>query len=229
MGIVENYFEEGWEEVVKIYKEDWKNNLKKYGKKYGKKAINYLLDHFYSEADVESFLSCFMRDKLREETHYNSEYVVRNQVRFGTMDYDKNIELKKLKNLKIFMKKEKVKKNNFIPDIVIDSLSNPNNGTFLLFAELTYQPSYKKYYKTGDSNPLIMLREKADEEARTLTAAIDAKIIESGYICIISDELVSKYKDLKMIRDLKKKYHEINFLVNGMTLKEKLNIIYENS
>jgi hypothetical protein len=54
----------------------------------GKVALKYVLEHFYSQGDVEAIFSCLLRNKLIKEKYYNSEYVVRNQVRFSTEDYE---------------------------------------------------------------------------------------------------------------------------------------------
>ena len=63
MGKAEDCFEEKWEELLKMYKEDWKYNLKK----HGKVALKYVPEHFYSEGDVEAIFSCLLRNKLIKE------------------------------------------------------------------------------------------------------------------------------------------------------------------
>ena len=84
MGKAEDFFEEKWQELLKMYKEDWKYNLKN----HGKVALKYVPEHFYSEGDVEAIFSCLLRNKLIKEKYYNSEYVVRNQLRFSPGDYE---------------------------------------------------------------------------------------------------------------------------------------------
>ena len=228
MGKAEDIFEEKWAELLEMYREDWKYNLKdreKKEKKDQKTALKYLPEHFYSEGDVEAIFSCMLRDKLSRETHYNSEYVVRNQLRFAPGNYEGFEISDKIAKMRKYLGKAKVGKKSFVPDIVIDSLSGANDGSFLIFAELTYQPGSKKRYNEGIPRRIYDLIEKAKEEAKTLTAAIDAGVCISGYVCIISDDLVSIDGAMDLMENLEKSYPEVNFLSGGMTLKEKYRIL----
>ena len=217
----DNIFEQKWSDVLKIYKEDWKYNLKK----HGVDALKYLPEHFYSEADVEAVLSCMLRNDLKKKTYYNSEYVVRNQLRFSPDDYGGFEISEKIKNMRKFIEKESIDKDTFIPDIVMDSLSGAKGGAFLLFAELTYQPGFNERYNEGIPGRIYNLMEKVEEEAKTLTAAIDSEVCVSGYICVISDDLVSVEGAVKLIEEVKSDYSEVNFLYDGMNLAEKLRIL----
>jgi hypothetical protein len=69
------------------------------------------------------------------------------------------------------------------------------------------------------------LIEKAKEEAKTLTAAIRAGVLDSGYICIISDDLVSIDGAIKRMKDLEKKYDRVKFCYDGMRLEDKRKIL----
>ncbi len=223
MGKADDIFLEQWEELVRMYKADWKDNLKKYGKEHD--VLSYLPEHFYCEGDVEAIFSCMLRDKLRNETHYNSEYVVRNQLRFAPGNYDGHQLSKKIEKMRESLIETKVDKKSFVPDIVIHSLSGANEGSFLIFAELTYQPSNNKSYKKGIPQRINALIEKAEEEAKTLRTAIDAGVCKTGYVCIISDDLVSIKGAMGKMNKLKEEYPEINFLSDGMTLEEKNRIL----
>ena len=221
MGKAEDFFEEKWRELVKKYKEDWKYNLKK----HGKDALSYLPEHFYCEGDVEAIFSCMLRDKLRSEKYYNSEYVVRNQLRFAPGSYDNHKISERIKKMRKYLSKAKVGKKSFVPDIVIDSLSGANEESFLIFAELTYRPGYNERYNEGIPKRIYNLIEKAKEEAKTLKTAIDAGVCKSGYVCVISDDLVSKPDAMKLMEKLEDSYPEINFLSDGMKLDEKKGIL----
>lgn len=226
MGKAEDFFEEKWAELVKMYKEDWKDNLKKSKKGDSKNSpFKNLPEHFYSEADVEAILSCMLRSMLKNETYYNSEYVVRNQLRFAPKDYEGFEISDKISNMRKHLGKAKVGKDYFIPDIVIDSKSNANQGAFLIFAELTYQPGFNERYNEGIPRRIYNLIEKAKEEAKTLTAAIDTGVCKSGYVCVISDDLVSIKGAMNLMKKLEDSYPEINFLCDGMTLEEKYRIL----
>lgn len=221
MGKAEDIFEEKWAELLEMYREDWKSNLKK----HGKIALKYLPEHFYSEGDVEAILSCMLRNRLSKETHYNSEYIVRNQLRFAPGNYEGFEISDKIVKMRKYLGKAKVGKKSFVPDIVIDSLSGANDGSFLIFAELTYQPGSNERYNEGIPKRIYDLIEKAKEEAKTLTAAIDAGVCKSGYVCIISDDLVSIDGAMKLMNNLENSYPEVNFLSGGMTLEEKYRIL----
>ena len=221
MGKADDIFLEQWKELVKMYKEDWKCNLKE----IGEDALKYLPEHFYSEGDVEAIFSCMLRNKLRNETRYNSEYVIRNQLRFGPDSYegftihDKIIKMKKL------IERTELEKESFVPDIVIDTIEREDKDHFLLFAELTYQPSSNERYNGGIPQRVNNLIEKATEEAKTLTAAVKAGVCTSGYVCVISDDLVSKDDNMKLMDKLKDRYSEVNFLSDGLKLDEKKRIL----
>ena len=221
MGKADDIFLEQWEELVKMYKEGWKYNLKK----HGTEALSYLPEHFYCEGDVEAIFSCMLRDKLRSENYYNSEYVVRNQLRFAPGNYDNHKISERIKKMRKYLSKAKVGKKSFVPDIVIDSLSGANEESFLIFAELTYQPGYNKRYNEGIPKRIYNLIEKAKEEVKTLKTAIDSGICKTGYVCVISDDLVSKNDNMKLMDTIKDRYSEINFLSDGMTLDEKNRIL----
>lgn len=220
------FFEEAWDELLVMYKEDWEKNLVKY-RKHGKKALTYLPEHFYSEGDVEAVLSCMLRNKLRNETHYNSEYIVRNQLRIGKDDYEGFSLSDKIIKMRRFIKKAKLGKETFVPDIVIDRFSEADEGSFLLFAELTYEPGFNQRYNKGIPGRIKELKRKLNEEAETLTAAIDAEVLKSGYVCAISDDLVSIEGAFEIIEELEDKYEDVGvyFLYDGMTLVDKLEII----
>jgi len=217
----DDIFLKQWEELVRMYKEDWKDNLKT----HGKDALKYLPEHFYSEGDVEAIFSCMLRDKLLNETHNNSEYVIRNQLRFGPDSYkgftihDKIIKMKKL------IERIKLEKESFVPDIVVDTIEREGKDHFLLFAELTYQPGYTERYNEGIPQRIYDLIEKTKEEAKTMTAAIDAGVCKSGYVGVISDDLVSIDGAMKLMEELKNSYPKVKFLSDGMTLEEKNEIL----
>ena len=221
MGKAEDFFEEKWKELLKMYKEDWKYNLKE----HGKVALKYLPEHFYSEGDVEAVFSCLLRNKLNKEKYYNSEYVVRNQLRFSPEDYEGFEISDKIKKMRKHLEKAKVGKKSFVPDIVIDSMSGADNGSFIIFAELTYKPGFNERYNEGIPSRIYNLKEKVEEEAETLTAAIDSEVCMSGYVCVISDDLVSVKGAVKLIEEVEKDYSDVNFLYDGMDLAEKLRIL----
>lgn len=221
MGKAEDFFEEKWKELLKMYKEDWKYNLKE----HGEVALKYLPEHFYSEGDVEAVFSCLLRNKLNKEKYYNSEYIVRNQLRFPPGDYDGFEISEKIAKMRKYLEKAKVGKKSFVPDIVIDSMSGANNGSFLIFAELTYKPGFNERYNEGIPQRIHDLIEKAEEEAKTLTAAIDTHVCRSGYVCVISDDLVSIDGAMDLMEDLENNYPDINFLSDGMRLEEKYRIL----
>lgn len=229
MGKIDNIFQKAWLELIKMYREDWKLNIEEYGKNDSRNALRYLPKRFYSEADVEVVLSCILRNKLSKEKYYKSKYIVRNQVRFGTLNYSGVKTAEDIKIMRKNMGKNKVTKKNFIPDIVIDTDTKDDDGPFLLFAELTYWPSYQKRYNSGIPKRINILIEKAKEEAKTLTSAIDAGVLKSGYICIISDELLSIEGALELMENLKVKYDKINFVLDGMSLSEKEKILDSQS
>jgi hypothetical protein len=224
-------FEEAWSEVMEQYKRDWKETLESSIKEKEKseKAENALKnfpEHFYSEADVEVALSCKLRNKLKHETYYKSDYIVRNQLRFSSNAYSGSKEFsKRLEKMEKILEELKIGKNKFIPDIVIDHLSNAKEGAFLLFAELTYKPDFSTRYNKKVPKRINYLIEKAKEEAKTLTAAIKAGVLVSGYICIISDDLVSNKKAIEKIEKLEKQYKKVKFLYGGMRLDYKLEIL----
>jgi hypothetical protein len=221
MGKADEIFLEQWEELVRMYKADWKDNLKT----HGEVGLKYLPEHYYSEGDVEGIFSCMLRDKLRNETRYNSEYVVRNQLRFSPGTYEGFEISEKIAKMRKYLGKEKVGKKSFVPDVVIDSQSEANGGSFLIFAELTYQPGYNERYNEGIPKRVYNLIEKATEEAKTLTAAVKAGVCTSGYVCVISDDLVSIDGAMELMEKLEDRYPEIDFLSDGMTLDEKKGIL----
>ena len=221
MGKAEDFFEEKWQELLKMYKEDWKYNLKN----HGKVALKYVPEHFYSEGDVEAIFSCLLRNKLIKEKYYNSEYVVRNQLRFSPGDYEGFNISEKIAKMRKYLGKAKVGKKSFVPDIVIDSLSGASKESFLIFAELSYQPGFNERFNEGIPQRIYDLIEKAKEEAKTLTAAIDADVCKSAYVCVISDDLVSIDGAMDLLEKLKKSYSNVYFLSDGMTLEEKYMIL----
>ena len=123
------------------------------------------------------------------------------------------------------LKDEKIGKNRFVPDIVIDHLSNAKEGAFLLFAELTYKPGFSTRHNKIVPNKIKDLIKKAKEEAKTLTAAIEAEVLDSGYICIISDDLVSIDGAKEKMKELVEQYDRVKFRYDGMRLEDKLKIL----
>jgi hypothetical protein len=220
MSKTENVFEEEWSKLLEMYKKDWKYTLRSY-RKEGKSALKYLPKHFYSEADIEITLSYMLRNRLKKETYFNSEYVVRDQLRFSSNAYTGFKISDRIEKMETILKNEKIGKKKFIPDIVIDNLSNANEGAFLLFAELTYLPGSSTKYNKGVPKKIDDLIEKVEEEAKTLNIAKKAEVLESGYVCIISDDLVSIDGAIKGIQKLEKEYPEVKFLYDGMKLTEK--------
>lgn len=220
-------FEEAWSEVLDEYKRDWKETLKDYVKEEDwKSAFRNFPEHFYSEADVEVTLSCKLRNKLKNETYYKSDYIVRNQLRFSPKAYTGFKEFtKRLRKMEGILEELKIGKNKFIPDIVIDHLSNAKGGAFLLFAELTYKPGFSTRYNKKVPKRINYLIEKVEEEAKTLTAAIKAEVLVSGYICIISDDLVSKKEAIEKIEKLEKQYKKVKFRYDGMRLEDKIKVL----
>lgn len=221
MGKADDIFLEQWEELVRMYKEDWKDNLKM----HGEIALKYLPEHFYSEGDVEAIFSCMLRNRLRNETHYNSEFVVRNQLRFSPGTYEGFEISPKIVKMERLIERMNLGKESFVPDIVIDTIEWNDKDHFFLFAELTYQPGYTERYNEGIPQRVYDLIEKAKEEAKTLTAAIEVGVCKSGYVCVISDDLVSIEGAMKLMNNLEKSYPEVNFLYGGMTLEEKNRIL----
>ena len=221
MGKAEDFFEGSWIELLKTYKEDWKDNLER----HEKIGLEYFPEHFYCEGDVEAIFSCILRAKLSKETYYKSEYVVRNQLRFAPGNYGGFQISDKISKMRKYLETAKVGKKSFVPDIVIDSLSNANDGSFLIFSELTYQPSLNKRYNDGIPKRIYDLMDKIEEEAITLTVAINAGVCISGYVCVISDDLVSIEGAMDLMDKLRKNYPKVNFLSDGMTLKEKDRIL----
>ena len=221
MGKAEDFFEESWIELLKTYKEDWKDNLER----HGKIGLKYFPEQFYSEGDVEAIFSCILRVKLSKETYYKSEYIVRNQLRFAPENYGGFQISDKISKMRKYLGKAKVGKKSFVPDIVIDSLSNANDGSFLIFSELTYQPGLIEEYKAGIPKRIKTLMDKIEEEAITLTTAINAGVCISGYVCVISDDLVSIDGAMDLLEKLKKSYSNVYFLSDGMTLEEKYMIL----
>ena len=221
MGKADDIFSEQWEEMVRMYKEDWKDNLKM----HGEDALKYLPEHFYSEGDVEAIFSCMLRNRLRNETHYNSEFVVRNQLRFSPGTYEGFEISPKIVKMERLIERMNLGKESFVPDIVIDTIEWNDKDHFFLFAELTYQPGYTERYNEGIPQRVYDLIEKAKEEAKTLTAAIEVGVCKSGYVCVISDDLVSIEGAMKLMNNLEKSYPEVNFLYGGMTLEEKNRIL----
>ena len=220
----ESLFEEEWSELLKMYKKDWKDTLEIY-RSDGKSALRSLPVHFYSEADIEVTLSYMLRNRLKKETYFNSEYVVRDQLRFSPRAYAGFRISERIEKMEIFLKNEEIGKKKFIPDIVIDNLSNAKEGAFSLFAELTYLPGSSTKYNKGVPKKIDNIMEKVEEEAKTLTAAINAKVLVSGYICIISDDLVSIDGAIKGIQKLQKNYWKVKFLYDGMKLAEKYKVL----
>ena len=123
------------------------------------------------------------------------------------------------------LEKAKVSKKSIDTDIIIDSLNGTSKESFLIFAELTYQPGSNERYNEGIPKRIYDLIEKATEEAKTLTTAIDAGVCISGYVCIISDDLVSIDGAMDLMDKLDDIYSDINFLSDGMTLEEKYRIL----
>ena len=220
---LEVIFEEAWSELLDQYKKDCKETLENsVDPKDWKSAFRNFPEHFYSEADVEVALSCNLRNKLKNETYYRSNYIVRNQLRFSSKAYVGFEEFtKRIRKMEKILKDEKIGKNRFVPDIVIDHLSNAKEGAFLLFAELTYKPGFSTRHNKRVPNKINDLIEKAEEEAKTLTAATRAGVLDSGYICIISDDLVSIDGAIKRMKDLEKKYDRVKFRYEGMGLEDK--------
>ena len=221
MGKAEDFFEEKWQELLKMYKEDWKFNLKK----HGKVALKYVPEHFYSEGDVEAIFSCLLRNKLNKEKYYNSEYVVRNQLRFSPGEYEGFKISEKIGKMRKNLKKAKVGKKSFVPDIVIDSLSGASKESFLIFAELTYQPGFNERYNEGIPQRIYDLIRKAEEEAKTLTSAFNEDVCKTAYVCVISDDLISIDGAMDLMEKLEDRYPDINFLTEGMRLEEKYRIL----
>jgi hypothetical protein len=221
MGKADDIFSEQWEEMVRMYKEDWKDNLKM----HGEDALKYLPEHFYSEGDVEAIFSCRLRNRLQNETHYNSEFVVRNQLRFSPGTYEGFDISPKIVKMERLIERMKLGKESFVPDIVIDTIEREDKDHFLIFAELTYESGSTERYNDGIPRRIYDLIEKAKEEAKTLTAAIDSGVCKSGYVCIISDDLVSIEGAMKLMNNLEKNYPKVNFLYGGMTLEEKNRIL----
>ena len=221
MGKADEIFLEQWEELVRMYKGDWKRNLKE----LGEKALKYLPEHFYSEGDVEAIFSCMLRDKLRNETRYNSEYVVRNQLRFSPGTYEGFEISAKIVKMEKLIERMKLGKESFVPDIVIDTIEWDDKDHFLLFAELTYQSGSTERHNESIPQRVYDLIEKANEEGKTLTAAVKSGVCTSGYVCVISDDLVSIKEAMELMEELKDRYPEIDFLSDGMTLEEKKGIL----
>ena len=139
-----------------------------------------MLDHFNSQGDVEAIFSCLLRNKLIKEKYYNSECVVRNQLRFSPGDYDGFKISEKIAKMRKYLGKAKVGKKSFVPDIVIDSLSGAGKESFLIYAELTYQPGFNERYFGGIPQRINDLILKAEEEAKTPTSAFDAGVCKSA-------------------------------------------------
>ncbi len=220
-------FEEAWSELLDQYKKDCKETLENsVDPKDWKSAFRNFPEHFYSEADVEVALSCNLRKKLNKETYYRSNYIVRNQLRFSSKAYVGFEEFtKRIRKMEKILKDKNIGKNRFVPDIAIDHLSNAKEGTFLLFAELTYKPGFSTKHNKRVPNKINDLIEKAEEEAKTLTAAIRAGVLDSGYICIISDDLVSIDGAIKKMKELEKQYKYVKFRYDGMRLEDKLKVL----
>ena len=221
MGKADDIFLEQWEELVRMYKEDWKDNLKK----HGRVGLKYLPEHFYSEGDVEAIFSCMLRNRLRNETHYNSEFVVRNQLRFSPGTYEGFEISPKIVKMERLIERMNLGKESFVPDIVIDTIEWNDKDHFFLFAELTYQPGYTERYNEGIPQRVYDLIEKVKEETKTLTAAVKSGVCTSGYVCVISDDLVSIDGARELMDKLENSYPEVNFLYGGMTLEEKNRIL----
>ena len=220
-------FEEAWSELLDQYKKDCKETLENsVDSKDWKSAFRNFPEHFYSEADVEVALSCNLRNKLKNESYYRSNYIVRNQLRFSSKAYVGFEEFtKRIRKMEKILKDEKIGKNRFVPDIVIDHLSNAKEGAFLLFAELTYKPGFSTRHNKIVPNKIKDLIKKAKEEAKTLTAAIEAEVLDSGYICIISDDLVSIDGAKEKMKELVEQYDRVKFRYDGMRLEDKLKIL----
>ena len=224
---LEVIFEEAWSELLDQYKKDCKETLENsVDPKDWKSAFRNFPEHFYSEADVEVALSCNLRKKLSKETYYRSNYIVRNQLRFSSKAYVGFEEFtNRIRKMEKILKVKKIGKNRFVPDIVIDHLSNAKEGAFLLFAELTYKPGFSTRHNKIVPNKIKDLIKKAKEEAKTLTAAIEAEVLDSGYICIISDDLVSIDGAKEKMKELVEQYDRVKFRYDGMRLEDKLKIL----
>lgn len=217
MGKIEDIFEFSWDNVVKLYKKDWIDNLKV----FDGDAIKMYPTNFYSEADLQSQLTCELRKNYKKERYYGSEIYVKNQLTFSAGAFESTPELSdRISKLKDLMM-SRTEKERFIPDIAIEADSNSNGGAFLLFAELKYGPDFMLNY--GDEVPGYFrgFIENLELQCQTMEMAVKQKVCTSGYVCAINDGYVSHDGRKKLFDQLKGKYKKVTFLIDGLSVEQK--------
>lgn len=217
MGKIEDIFEESWLNTVEMYKKDWIQNLKD----YGKDAIKMYPANFYSEADLESQLTCQLRRKYKNEDYYGKKIYVKNQLTFSPGAYEMTPELsdriKKLQKLMV----SQVEKGRFKPDVAIETDGGSNGGAFNLFAELKYAPDFMLNYQEPIPAYFTDFLDGLDIQCQTMELAVKQGVCTSAYVCAISDSYVSHVGRKKEFDNLMKRHPSITFLVEGMSVDEK--------
>jgi hypothetical protein len=223
MGKVENVFEDAWNRVVKMYKQDWTNNLQE----NGKNGIKYFPDNFYSEADLKSQLTCLLRTGYENEKFHGQKIYVKNELTFNPESFPERPELSgRMKKLQSLVN-DQANKTRFIPDIAIESDSTADGGAFLVFAELKFWTDFMLKYRNDVPKYFRGALKNLEVQCKTLQLALERGVCKSGYVCVISDGYFSHDGWKKEFDDMSNKYNRIRFLVGGMPVKEKLKFLEE--
>jgi hypothetical protein len=217
MGKVEDIFEEAWQKVVELYKSDWIENLKD----FGKDGFKMFPTNFYSEADLESQLTCALRQRFQDETFYGKTLYVKNQLTFSPEGFvftpALSDRIKKLQDLV----KDQTEKSRFKPDVVVESDTNSRDGAFLLFAELKFWPEFILKYREDVPDYYKRALEQLEVQCQTLDMAVRKGVCLSGYACVISDGYFSHDRRKAALDRLISKYKNVKFLVGGLSADEK--------
>ncbi len=217
MGKLEDIFDAAWYKIVDMYKKDWIQNLKD----FGENGVKMYPVNFYSEADLESHLTCELRKKYNRDDYYGKKIYVKNQLTFSPGAYataDLSNRIKILQKLML----SQVEKARFVPDVVVETDGNSNGGAFNIFAELKYGPDFVLKYQESVPAYFTDFLEGLELQCQTMEMAVKQGVCTSGYICIISDGYVSHSGRRKVFDALMKKHKSITFLIDGMSAEEKI-------
>lgn len=223
MAEINSTFEDVWVEIVKNYKEDWREHIVE--SEDG--GLDSYPSRYFSESDIETDFLCNLRKEFGSGRFRDRKIYVRNQFRFGYTTFRDQPGLsERIKRLYI-RSKEEIGKSTFIPDLVIDDHNNEDSDSFLIFAEVKYWVDTVFEYK--DQEKISSKYQKEIERLRTqcqiLELTRDEKVCENAYLCIISDGYASDTVMKGIIDSITKEFTDLHFLIGGMSIYEKKEIL----
>ena len=212
-------FESVWSEVVKTYKDDWKEHIVE--SEDG--GLDSFPSRYFSESDLETEFLCILRKKFRSERFRDRKVYVRNQFRFGYTTFRDQPGLSD-RIMRLYMRlKEEIGKSTFIPDLALNDHNNEDNDSFLIFAEVKYWVDTVFDYKNYEEIPSKYQKEieRLRTQCQILELAYDEKVCENAYLCIISDGYASDNAMKRVLDSIRDEFKNLHFLIDGMSLDEK--------